>query len=156
VSVCSCRHPRAAALAVAAPSSSSAFPIWLICCHQPKKARLRPGAWPLAICSSLPLGCTGLIALWTVDLRDSSRQHGCLMSLNLIAYALLIPAFAAAVLFCFDTSAWNALFAVTAGYTIQNLALRAQRRPAALRQSALWHACRATPLGRGWSFTPHS
>jgi hypothetical protein len=113
----------AAALAVADHLVEFGLPIWLICCHQPKKHGF---AWRLAaaICL-LALGCTGLIGVW---IWTSSAPAGSMEPyvLNLIAYALLIPAFAAAVLFCFDISAWNALFAVTAGYTIQNLSSGAE------------------------------
>jgi hypothetical protein len=113
----------AAMLAVADHLAEFGLPIWLICCHQPKKHGF---AWRLAaaICF-LALGCTGLLGvwIWTPSAPAGSMEP---YVLNLVAYALLIPAFAAAVLFCFDTSAWNALFAVTAGYTIQNLSSGAE------------------------------
>ncbi len=112
-----------ATLAVAGHLFEFGVPVWLICCHQPKRH-----SFGLRLATSilfLALGCSGLIALWTVTSEipeDSMVPY----ALNLVAYALLIPAFAAAVLFCFDTSAWNALFAVTAGYTIQNLSSGAE------------------------------
>lgn len=108
-----------AALAVSDHSLEFGIPVWLICCHQPKRHGF--GRRLALAILFLVLACTGLIAVWVVAAAAPSGSMAPYV-LNLIAYALLIPAFGAAVLFCFDTSAWNALFAVTAGYTLQNLA----------------------------------
>ena len=74
----------AAALAVADHLVEFGLPIWLICCHQPKKHGF---AWRLAaaICL-LALGCTGLIGVW---IWTSSAPAGSMEPyvLNLIAYA---------------------------------------------------------------------
>lgn len=112
-----------AVLAVADHLVEFGLPTWLICCHQPRKQHFARRLI-LAICL-LALCCTGLISLWIATAQTPSGSMAPYV-LNLIAYALLIPAFAAAVLLCFDTSAWNALFAVTAGYTIQNLSSGAE------------------------------
>lgn len=40
---------------------------------------------------------------------------------NLVSYSLLMVAFVPAIMYCLDTSVWNAALAVTAGYTMQNL-----------------------------------
>lgn len=108
-----------AACAVADHFLEFGIPVWLICCHQPKRHGF--GRRLALAILFLVLACTGLIAVWVVAAAAPSGSMAPYV-LNLIAYALLIPAFGAAVLFCFDTSAWNALFAVTAGYTLQNLA----------------------------------
>lgn len=112
-----------AALAVADHFFEFGIPVWLICCHQPRRQSF--GCRLALAILFLVLACTGLIAVWIVAATAPSGSMAPYV-LNLFAYALLIPAFAAAVLFCFDTSAWNALFAVTAGYTIQNLASGAE------------------------------
>lgn len=108
-----------AALAVADHFFEFGIPVWLICCHQPRRQSF--GRRLALAILFLVLACTGLIAVWIMAVQFPAGSMAP-YALNLIAYALLIPAFGAAVLFCFDTSAWNALFAVTAGYTLQNLA----------------------------------
>jgi hypothetical protein len=137
-----------ATIAVAGHLFEFGVPVWLICCHQPRRHGF---ALRLAVAILfLALGCSGLIALWTVTSEipeDSMVPY----VWNLIAYALLIPAFAAAVLFCFDTSAWNALFAVTAGYTIQNLASGAEET---CRIAAVAHGAAAPPLWAEVVLTP--
>ncbi len=102
-------------------SSSSAFPSGSSAAISPSGTASAAALLLPSFFSSLPARASSQSGSWQQPLPQTAWSMAPYV-LNLIAYALLIPAFGAAVLFCFDTSAWNALFAVTAGYTLQNLA----------------------------------
>jgi hypothetical protein len=105
-------------LAIAIHLAEFGIPIWLIARNQPRRAQFgRHLAGAIAL---LCLASMGLIGIWIASSSISS-QSMLPYVLNLVGYSLLLPIFAEAILHCFDTTPWSALFAVTAGYTLQNL-----------------------------------
>ncbi len=105
-------------LAVAIHLVEFGCPIWLIARHQPRRSHFRNRlAGGLVL---LCLACLGLVGIWAVSSAVPAMSMLPYV-LNLVGYSLLLPIFAAAILHCFDTTSWHALFAVTAGYTMQNL-----------------------------------